>query len=148
MGAARRFNPKFLLLLLQSIRAPFECWPWPGHIGQNGYPYIGRVPAYRRAWERLVGPIPARYEVDHLCRNPLCVNPFHLEPVPPRVNNLRSASPAAKYAERAACSKGHAFTPKNTWIRGSGARVCRQCRRENMRRYNREATLARQAARH
>jgi hypothetical protein len=39
------------------------------------------VSPHRFAYELLVGPIPAGLVLDHLCRNRLCVNPNHLEPV-------------------------------------------------------------------
>lgn len=32
-------------------------------------------------WEKHNGAIPTNMDLDHLCRNPICVNPDHLEPV-------------------------------------------------------------------
>lgn len=67
------------------------CWVWLGshdrgygHFGVDG----GYVRAHRWAWEALVGPIPPGLVLDHLCRNPSCVNPDHLEPVT-RAENTR-----------------------------------------------------------
>ncbi|GIK47986.1 MAG: hypothetical protein BroJett013_06830 [Alphaproteobacteria bacterium] len=31
------------------------------------------------------------------------------------------------------CSRGHAFTPENTYVRASGKRACRTCRQQHMR---------------
>ena len=60
------------------------CWEWTGS-NDRGYGMFrldGRtVRAHRWAWETLVGPIPRGLHLDHLCRNPPCVNPDHLEPV-------------------------------------------------------------------
>jgi len=70
------------------------CWEWcsadNGQTGHGRFTLKGGQPikAYRWAWESLVGPIPAGLVIDHLCRNPKCVNPDHLEPVT-QAENLR-----------------------------------------------------------
>jgi hypothetical protein len=68
--------------------APDECWPWAGTKTHDGYGTIAakyrplrHVYAHRLVFEMYGGVIPDGYEVDHLCRNPTCVNPAHLEPV-------------------------------------------------------------------
>jgi hypothetical protein len=48
------------------------------------------VPAARYFYERLNGTIPAGLEFNHLCRNRLCVNPKHLEPVTSVENTRRT----------------------------------------------------------
>jgi DNA-binding XRE family transcriptional regulator len=40
-------------------------------------------------YEQEVGPIPDSLELDHLCRQPSCVNPAHLEPVTAATNSRR-----------------------------------------------------------
>jgi hypothetical protein len=49
--------------------------------------------AHRIAYELAVGPIPPGHVIDHLlsrgCVLHHCVNPVHLEPVTPSVNNAR-----------------------------------------------------------
>lgn len=62
------------------------CWRWGGNIGSTGYgwKWLGRkkqVLAHRYMYEQEHGPIPDGLHLDHLCRNPPCVNPAHLEPV-------------------------------------------------------------------
>lgn len=73
--------------------APNGCWNWTGAKKQGGY---GRVRinqiaygSHRAVWEMFVGPIPDGLLLDHLCRNPSCVNPDHLEPVTVRENLRR-----------------------------------------------------------
>lgn len=48
--------------------------------------------AHRVSHEVFIGPIPDGYEVDHLCVNSLCIEPTHLEAVPPLVNIERRDS--------------------------------------------------------
>jgi len=97
-------------LLERVVVCPSGCWIWVGaDSGQNGrggnYPKISRTIAgiqrwiyvHRRVYELFVGPIPDRYQVDHLCArwgwNRLlhrrCVNPDHLEAVPHIENQRR-----------------------------------------------------------
>lgn len=60
------------------------CWNWEGNLNKAGYGRFSfmneRWLAHRVSYELFVGPIPNE-ALDHLCRNPRCVNPDHLEPV-------------------------------------------------------------------
>lgn len=69
------------------------CWNWVGGQSSDGYgvwSLRGAVTrrAHRIMYERHKGPIPQGLQLDHLCRNRLCVNPDHLEPVTNRENIL------------------------------------------------------------
>jgi hypothetical protein len=72
-----------------------ECWLWQAGkcagYGRFFVPGSRPVPAHRWAYEALVGPIPDGLVIDHLCRNPACVNPAHMEPVT-IVENVRRGS--------------------------------------------------------
>lgn len=63
------------------------CWLWQGYCDKNGYSRIynrdrKRIEwAHRYSYEAHKGPIPARYEVDHVCEQVNCVNPDHLDAV-------------------------------------------------------------------
>ena len=106
------------------------CWLWTGAIGSRGYAHFrvdGRtVVGHRLAYEALVGDIPAGLVIDHLCRNRSCVNPWHLEPVPERINILRGEALSAQRARQTHCKRGHEFTPENTYV-WQTARICRPC---------------------
>lgn len=49
--------------------------------------------AHRAVYDEIVGPIPYGLTLDHLCANPPCVNPAHMEPVTPGENRKRGGSP-------------------------------------------------------
>ena len=64
------------------------CWIWNGSLKPDGYGRFmlhGRqVVAHRYFWEQLFGPVPAGHFLHHVCYNPSCVNPSHLELVTPK----------------------------------------------------------------
>jgi hypothetical protein len=72
---------------------PLGCWTWTAAMKPEGYGkfYVDGAlrQAHRVAYELLVGPIPGGLFLDHLCRNPRCVNVDHLEPVTPGENVRR-----------------------------------------------------------
>lgn len=121
------------------------CWIWTGAKTTHGYgtfspsheKYMGRLPgrhavyAHRYSYERAKGPIPEGLVIDHLCRNPSCVNPDHLEPVTQKVNANRGAMVRGTH-----CRNGHPWS-ENLRL-GSGKHRggwCRLCANEKQRRY-------------
>ena len=85
------------------------------------------VRAHQWAYRTEVGPVPPGLQLDHLCRNPLCVNPKHLEVVTQGVNVLRGVGPSAINAAKTHCIRGHLFDKANTRITKYGHRQCRAC---------------------
>jgi hypothetical protein len=72
---------------------PNGCLQWTGNVDRKGYGYFwlnGKdVRVHRYAWELEFGPIPKGLEIDHLCRNPGCVNTDHMQLVTNRENVRR-----------------------------------------------------------
>ena len=114
------------------------CWLWLGALGSSGsrgifYPRI-RVgkkisPAHAIACTAVNGERPsAKDEPDHICLNPQCVNPSHLEWVSHRENVRRGRSIFSENMRKTHCLNGHEFTKENTWVEKNGFRHCTKCR--------------------
>ena len=127
------------------------CWQWmagqsshlggkPPHYGE--FYYKGKRGAHVISYELFVGPIPEGKELDHLCKNSLCVNPDHLEPVPHQINVQRGNAGILlriRNASKTHCPQGHPYDLSNTYVDKNGKRGCRICRnaRSNAGRKNR-----------
>lgn len=115
------------------------CEVWGGSISkQDGYGNpVGRA-GVRKAphlWAFLGagGVIPDGYQVDHLCNNPPCVRPDHLEAV------TRSENMRRRGLRMTECTNGHPRNGVNTyvWIAGDGRTwyQCRPCKSAAQQRY-------------
>lgn len=120
------------------------CWIWQGYVMAHGYGSTAGGTSHRAYYEHYVGPIPEGMWIDHLCRNRVCCNPEHLEPVTPQENILRGTSPAAKRASMTHCTHGHEFTEANIYRPPSrpNERHCRACRVERDRARRRDRSAA------
>lgn len=80
---------------------PTDCWEWTGaHDPEKGYGSFTekcrngvqyKIQAHRYSYRENVGPLEDSMCIDHLCRNPKCVNPAHLEQVTHAENVRRGA---------------------------------------------------------
>lgn len=122
---------------LAQTQSADECWIWTGGCFASGHGRArvdGRqTTAHRAAWLQLVGPVPDDLHVDHLCCNPPCVNPAHMELVTCGENVLRGTCPAALNARKTHCKRGHPLEGENLRILVSGNRNCRECERKMQR---------------
>ena len=125
---------------------PNGCWVWMRSRHGFGYGFFGvnrrTRRAHRIAWELLRGPIPDGLTLDHLCRNPPCVNPDHLEVVTMRENTLRGESVTAINARKTHCKRGH-LLGGNSYLVG---RRCVECHRISARERKRRISAARKKA--
>lgn len=114
------------------------CWLWTGAVNERGYGQIrinGKtVAAHRTSYQIYVGNIPNGLQIDHLCKNPSCVNPQHLEPVSAQENVRRSTSgqvTAALQRKKTHCPKGHPYYGDNLYIHPENkSRSCKTCIRD------------------
>lgn len=112
-----------------------DCWIWTGGSGTGGY---GRwrhdgspVLPHRFSYTYMISDIPDGLVLDHACRNRLCVNPYHLEPVTNRVN-IRRGSASLRVDDKH-CKRGHERSDANTYRRKNGYADCRVCDSERKR---------------
>lgn len=113
-------------------RRPDGCWEWTGHRTNLGYGKVAvtrdqLVFVHRAVYEILVEPIPDGLVIDHLCRNPSCCNPSHLEPVTYLENTRRGIG----HGSETHCPQGHPYEGDNLYQWG-GRRYCRACRRAHV----------------
>lgn len=131
-------------ILAKIIKSPLTaCWLWAGKPRPDGYGrYTYRIDsslylhgmAHRLVYCILKDMVPREMDLDHLCRNRLCVNPEHLEIVPAIVNVHRGVSFAAVNAAKTHCVRGHPLTGTNLG-RTFARRRCLTCKREDSQRY-------------
>lgn len=104
------------------------CWEWVGGKNDKGYASV-RIDGEHRYGHRVMyelhkGPIPKGTVIDHLCRNPGCGNPAHLEAVVQK-ENIRRGKKGVLCTH---CKHGHEYTPENTYLTpGTGSKRCRTC---------------------
>lgn len=110
-----------------------QCWNWQGAKINGKYGTVGinyrKMLAHRQSYIDFIGDIPPGMHLDHLCGNPGCVNPQHLEPVTQAENNRRAgvAGRMDRKSMQSHCKHGHEYTPNNTRITKEGWRECRTC---------------------
>lgn len=109
------------------------CWTWTACKNKFGYGSFNdgtRTPigAHRWSYVFLKGPIPKGKVLDHLCRNPSCVNPSHLEAVfqTENVRRGKRCQPGWK------CPKGH----QKDGVKSNSKKYCLICNRDRERKRN------------
>lgn len=118
------------------VKKTEDCWLWIGSNNGSGYGEIRiegkKVYAHRWSYQNTYGPIPRGLVLDHLCRNPSCVRPTHLQPVTPKENTRRGIGIGRK--KKTECVMGHDL--KNAYIRKDGkGRNCRECNLNRVKAY-------------
>jgi len=107
------------------------CWIWTAGKQGQGYPVFSvkgkHILAHRYFYEFYHSTrIPPGMQLDHLCRRPACVNPYHLEPVTHQENAKRHG-PYSFNSMKIECPEGHPYSGDNLRLGPNGERYCRTC---------------------
>ncbi len=145
-------------LFWQKVRvANSGCWEWVAYCDKDGYgkyslasvsSVCGRG-VHRITYHHFIARIPEGMQIDHLCRNRRCCNPEHLEAVTVGENVNRSLNYIALNRRKTHCPQGHAYVGDNLVIKinrhGTESRVCKKCRNDQAREYQRHRRAAAKA---
>lgn len=102
-------------IVRKSNPTPGGCLAWGGQVSTRGYGVVSivldgkqkRTQPHRLLWIATHGSIEPGLEVDHTCRNRLCVNIEHLDAVTPEVNNYRSHGRSEAFSEEDCYCRQH-----------------------------------------
>ena len=127
-------TPEDLTRFYPKIKKTNNCWIWLGSKNSVGYGQFDinkkKYLTHRISFQTNGGILDHTLELDHLCHNPLCVNPEHLEQVTHQEINQRGDLFNRKKKH---CPKGHLYDE----ITSQGHRGCSICRVKYMREYMR-----------
>lgn len=129
-------NLKIILRFLKKIQETETCWEWIKEKNQQGYGRFwdsnSKVSAHRFSYELFKEEIPKGLVIDHLCRNPSCVNPQHLEVVTNLENINRGLTGKINHrnTRKIYCSRGHELKEPNLdpYELKRGRRSCKICK--------------------
>lgn len=127
-------------LLCRAMTNTRGCKVWQGPKKHDGYPKTHVVNqtcfTHRLMFLLAKGPLISGMQIDHICGNPSCINPEHLEQVTPRENRRRSST-GHWVGTETHCAKGHLYTGSNILRDGTTIR-CRTCRNKKQREWMRK----------
>ena len=117
-----------------------DCWEWIpktskayGLFSRKQDGIHKKVSTHKYIWEKLNGLVPEGLEVCHLCNNPPCVRPDHLE-VGTRSRNQRYSVMYGNHKEsrKTHCKHGHPYNEESTYWKisehtGYKTRDCKEC---------------------
>ena len=143
-----RLTQKLLIRIFSKIQISTErffnndpCWEWTASkfpvTGYAQFEVVGLSTklAHKVLYLLFVGSVPVGLVCDHLCKNPICVNPCHIDIVPQRINVLRGDSVAGQNMRKTHCIHGHPlfgdnlrlYRRKSGRMKGALRRICKTC---------------------
>ena len=125
------------LAKVKDISSEISCWEWTGNKDKDGYGVFFLLRRNRRAhrvsYYAYKGDIPKGFVVHHICKNPGCVNPNHLEVRSIYDNLMDSNNVGAINKRKKYCKNGHEFD-----VKYGKQRYCSICEKEKGRRLREE----------
>ena len=112
-----------------------DCWVWKlKPTSTTGYGRLddtnASYSAHRISLEYYKGNLDSNLVIDHLCRNRICINPWHLEQVTNEENIKRGESSIAENKYKTHCPQNHEYTEENTYRDKKSKRYCKKCSKE------------------
>lgn len=102
------------------------CWEWTGLLQGAGYGYWymkGTYHAHRVAYAEQCGDLVPGYHIHHICENKKCVNPAHLQQLPPKEHAACHSNWNGTH-----CQVGHDLAVVGTWYLPSSRQFkCKAC---------------------
>ena len=93
------FDAKFRSRFWSKVDKSGGCWAWTAYTDMFGYGVVAlgytMARAHRISYEMEKGTIPEGLQVRHLCHNPSCVRPDHLE-IGTQKDNMRDMIEAGR----------------------------------------------------
>lgn len=128
-------TPKHLARFWSNVIKSNNCWLWIGSKTSKGYGNlrIGKKMylVHRLSFFIKHDDIDPTLTLDHLCRNPACVNPEHLEQVSLKENTLRGIAPSAQNSRKTHCPRGHPYDK----IYSDNRRYCSICNKQRQKQW-------------
>ena len=122
------------------------CWLWLGGLrdkrdGYGGVGYDGKIwRTHKLVYTLLRHEVPPTTALDHKCRNRICCNPDHLEPVTWKENIHRGEGVAAGNRLKTHCRRGHPYEGSNLYV-WNNQRYCVICSNGHKQRSARKKAL-------
>lgn len=118
-----------------------DCWNWLAHRSGDGYGIFNwdkkTYRAHRVSFFFTNGFWPSICR--HMCDNPSCVRPEHLEDGTYHDNAMDRSKRGRHWQQKKThCPQGHLLSGDNLYLSPKGHRNCRLCRSEASRRYKKK----------
>lgn len=125
---AKRYSPRTKGTLVERFASKIlvtpYCWLWKDSPRPDGYGQLtfegNQGKAHRTSYELFVGEIPEGMEIDHKCRNRICVNPHHLQAVTSSENKENSGMRSDNTSGHKGVwwNKKYSLWEVNVWAKG------------------------------